>query len=33
MKTKIENTNFWIEYKLEKTLAKTLNYYDETFKL
>ena len=29
MKTKIENTNFWVEYKLEKTLSKTLNYYDE----
>lgn len=29
MKTKIENTNFWVEYKLEESLAKTLNYYDE----
>lgn len=29
MKAKIENTNLWISYKLEKNLSQFLNYYDK----
>ena len=28
MKTKIENTNLWVDYKLERMLSKTLSYYN-----